>query len=170
MKSLTGSEFEWLRLSLVAGLGEGCRRSKMKLADRAQGRSGGRVRNCWRRWPRPAAVVLDRRRRPTSERELALAVVVFAPWDVARPALEALLDPRQSQASALAAVRTAAGTGRPEAAELLLAGWSGYSPAIRGEVVDALLTRVEYLNALFDAIERGVVPARTSPRRGGPCS
>ena len=69
-------------------------------------------------------------------------MVALAPWDVARPTLEASLDPKQSQALSLAAVRTAAGMGRTEAAELLLAGWSGYSPAVRGEVVDALLTRV----------------------------
>ncbi len=157
MKSLAGSEFQWLRSSLVAGLGEGCRRSKMKLAIVLRGYPAAEAQ-LLSTVIEAGQVVLDPMA-TDQQRELALAVVALAPWEVARPTLEALLDPRQSQPLSLAAVRTAAGMGQAEAPELLLAGWSGYSPAIRGEVVDALSTRVEYLNALLDAIERGVVPA-----------
>jgi putative heme-binding domain-containing protein len=42
---------------------------------------------------------------------------------------------------------------RPEVADLLLAAWSGYSPSVRREVVEALFARADRLPRLLDAIE-----------------
>ncbi len=165
LTSLAGPEFEWLRLSLVAGLGDGCRRSKMKLAIvlKDHPATGAQLLATTNEAGR---IVLDEQA-SDQQRELALAVVASATWEVARPTFAALLEARQSQALALAAVRTAAAMGQADAAELLLAGWSGYSPAIRGEVVDALSMRIEYLGDLLRAIERGQVPVSyvSAPRR-----
>jgi putative membrane-bound dehydrogenase-like protein len=164
MTGAAASGFGRLRLPLVAGLGEGLRRSKSKLAGAVEDDQLATTQ-LLATFAEAGRTALDERA-TDDERELALAVLAFAPWSAARPALETLLDPRQSQALSLAAARTAAGMTRPEAAELLLAGWSGYSPALRGEVVDALSTRTEYFGPLFDAIERGIVPATyVSPTR-----
>ncbi len=148
-----------MQMALVAGLGEGLRRSKKNLADVLEGIPAASA-HVWEKIADAEQSASGRDdSRTEQDCELSLAILVFAPWDQAEPAIASLLAPQRSQALQLAAVRTAVATGRIEATQLLLAGWSGYSPAIRGEVVDALLTRVEYLNALFDAIERGVVPA-----------
>jgi putative heme-binding domain-containing protein len=72
--------------------------------------------------------------------------------------LGALLGPRQStpiQRAALAALARQSDNG---AAGVLIAGWSGDSPALRNEVLDALLSRPSWTQALLQAIERGLVP------------
>jgi putative heme-binding domain-containing protein len=43
---------------------------------------------------------------------------------------------------------------RREVADLLLAAWNSYSPAVRREVVEALFARVDRLPRLLDAIEQ----------------
>src|SRR5262249_13563681 len=47
----------------------------------------------------------------------------------------------------------------PAVADLLLAGWAGYGPALRRETVEALLATPDRANKLLDAIEQGRVPA-----------
>jgi putative membrane-bound dehydrogenase-like protein len=46
-----------------------------------------------------------------------------------------------------------------EAGHVLLASWTSASPAMRNEVLDALLSRAVWTQALLSAIERGEVPA-----------
>ena len=46
-----------------------------------------------------------------------------------------------------------------DAATVLLEGWSSYSPSIRGEVFDALLTRPVWTQSLMTSIEAGDVLA-----------
>ena len=43
--------------------------------------------------------------------------------------------------------------------DMLVGGWSGYSPSIRGEVVDALLSRNDWRGRFLDAIAKGSIPA-----------
>jgi mono/diheme cytochrome c family protein len=43
---------------------------------------------------------------------------------------------------------------RPEVADLLLAAWDGYSPAVRREVVEVLFARADRLPRLLAAIEQ----------------
>jgi len=57
----------------------------------------------------------------------------------------------------MAAVQTLAMRTEPQAADLLLAGWSGYSPAVRREVQEALFARADRLPSLLAAIEKGQV-------------
>ena len=164
MKSLAGSEFEWLRLSLVAGLGDGCRRSKMQLAIVLQGLSGGR-----------GAVAGDRdrggpsRARPEAtdqQRELALAVVALplgeSPDRRSKPC--SIPGNRRRSRWRRSARRPAWGRRkRPTVVGRLVGIFAGDPRRSRRW----LSTRDEYLNALFDAIERGLVPASLRrPARG----
>ncbi|MFV1995781.1 MAG: c-type cytochrome, partial [Verrucomicrobiales bacterium] len=65
-------------------------------------------------------------------------------------------EPAEIQAVAPPAI-SAVGGRRAEVGEVLLEGWEGYSGELRSQVVQLLLARVERLEALFDAIESGLV-------------
>ena len=75
-------------------------------------------------------------------------------------ALLGLLSPRtdsELQQSALARLQT---LDLGQTAEGLLEGWPGYSPALRGPILETLLSRVAWQRALLDAVAAGtIVPA-----------
>src|SRR5262249_52925592 len=58
-----------------------------------------------------------------------------------------------------AAVRALGSHARPEVPDLLLAAWSGYSPTVRREALEALVARPERVAALLGAVERKKVVA-----------
>ncbi|HUG90704.1 MAG TPA: neutral/alkaline non-lysosomal ceramidase N-terminal domain-containing protein [Planctomycetaceae bacterium] len=77
-----------------------------------------------------------------------------------RRALAALLVPQSPPAVQAAAVAALARFRDGKSADALLAGWSGYSPQLRGRVLDALLSRQAWAARLLDGIEDGqVTPA-----------
>ncbi len=73
--------------------------------------------------------------------------------------LSALLNPRHPVGLQQAALRSLRGARTPRTPDALLGGWSRFSPAIRDEAVDALMSRGDWLNKLLDAIKAGRVPA-----------
>ncbi|MBW3599717.1 MAG: HEAT repeat domain-containing protein, partial [Planctomycetes bacterium] len=74
-------------------------------------------------------------------------------------ALGQLLTPRTPAELQSAAVAALARIGSPQAFDTLLAAWRGYSPAIRGDALDAMLSRIEGAQRLLDAVESGALPA-----------
>jgi putative membrane-bound dehydrogenase-like protein len=87
----------------------------------------------------------------------ALQILVHADFTTSKPAFEAALDPRQPQEVQLAAVRALRSTADPGAPAVLLARWSSYTPAVRGEVVSTLSGRAAWAAALLDSVEMGTV-------------
>ncbi|HEX5271387.1 MAG TPA: PVC-type heme-binding CxxCH protein, partial [Gemmataceae bacterium] len=72
--------------------------------------------------------------------------------------LAKLLVPQNSvalQSAALAALARVPGAGAGE----LLAGWKGYTPALRSQVLDLVMSRGAWQRQLLDAAEKGIVPA-----------
>jgi putative heme-binding domain-containing protein len=83
-----------------------------------------------------------------------------------RDRLAGLLRPRVSVAVQQAAIACLGRVNDPRIADLLLAGWKGYSPAIRAAVLDALLSRHEWTGPLLAALEsRRVSPAEIDAAR-----
>ncbi len=74
-------------------------------------------------------------------------------------ALTGLLDARQAIELQRAALRSLRGIRRKDIPGRLLNGWSGYSPAIRTELLDALIGRSDWLSGLLAALEGDRVPA-----------
>lgn len=70
-----------------------------------------------------------------------------------------LLEPKQSADLQLLVVAAIEPSLNPGVADQLLAGWSGYSPALRGRVLDALLSRGPGVKRLLDRVEDGSIPA-----------
>lgn len=106
---------------------------------------------------------------PTGDATARLAAVkLLAYEDFARaaPALAALLTSNDAQPLQLAAVRTLATFAHRDVSKRLLESWASYTPAVREEVLGALLGRRDRVPALLDAMEAKVVSAgQVSPAR-----
>ena len=60
------------------------------------------------------------------------------------------------------AALTALGRAKRDKADvgrILIAGWKGYTPSLRLEVANMLMSRADWIQSLLDAIERGELPA-----------
>ncbi len=103
---------------------------------------------------------------PIAEREAALQLLAYAPPSLGHDTLSKLLGPAQAPPIQAAAVRALSSQRDRDVAELLLSHWRGFSPAVRSEVLDALLRRPERTAQLLVALEsRTVNPAELDPAR-----
>ncbi len=144
------------KLALLDGLGQGLQNSSRSLA------------HLWDEPPpalkeaiahaRPlfeqAVTVSQDTKRPATERIAAIRLLSRGPYVLAASAAPELLNPRTQPEVQLAMVRTLSLHIQPEVADLLLAAWSGYSPAVRREVVESLFARADRLPRLLTALEQ----------------
>jgi putative heme-binding domain-containing protein len=102
-----------------------------------------------------------------AERTAAVRLLAHAPWDAAGLILTRLIEDSDASLSLrLAAIRSLAAHPRPEVAQQLLKNWRSYTPAVRTEVLEALLRRPDRASALLDAVEAGTVrPGDIDPAR-----
>ena len=99
-------------------------------------------------------------------RASAVRLLTYDEFTDARPPLAALLTPSEPQAVQMAAVKALATFTHADVAKTLLAPWAGYTPALREEVLGALLARRERIGPLLAAIETGTVsPVHVSAAR-----
>ena len=142
-------------LEVALGVGEGLKRAGRSLRQSAA--------------PRFVDALLDQGRdtalaeAPLDTRLKATRVLAYDDFAQVREALIALLAPKQPQEIQRAAVMALGSFSQPEVAKLLLSSWRTYTPAIRGEVINALLDARSRIPALLDAIEGGLVPANQVP-------
>lgn len=98
----------------------------------------------------------------------ALALLADRPFAEAREAIVPRLAPTQPQQIQRAAAQALASHPEAEVAELLLANYRAYRPALKAEVLQILLGRPVWQGALLDAVASETVPAGQIPpaRRG----
>jgi putative membrane-bound dehydrogenase-like protein len=98
---------------------------------------------------------------PESERVAATALLGRASGqrDADRAALGKLLTPQTPAALQVAAVTAMARIPGEATAAALLAGWGGYSPSLKSQVLDQLLSRDDGPGHVLRAIEANKVPA-----------
>lgn len=151
----------------VEGLARGMGRRGASLSDflaSLSGRSGSTARtaplqmNVDRLFARLAEQAGDEKL-DRHERLQAVPLLAHAPWSKAEPVLRRLISEGDDRDLRLAAVRALAAHPRKEVASLLLESWTGYTPAIRREVVEALFQRGERLVVLLEQIESGKIHA-----------
>lgn len=92
------------------------------------------------------------------ERVAAAAALAHGPFELAARLADVLVPTTPGDVQ-VAAVRTLSRHTDPGVAELLLKHWPGYGPALRREVLDALLARPERVAKLLEAIESRRVAA-----------
>lgn len=88
-----------------------------------------------------------------AERLSAVRLLALGNAELAQQVLPELLTPQTAPAVQLAAVKSLAAHGTPEAYRALLAAWKTIGPATRAEVVDNLVQSVGGATALLDAIK-----------------
>jgi putative heme-binding domain-containing protein len=71
--------------------------------------------------------------------------------------LTALLVPQTDRTLQAAAVTTIAHLHRADVPHLLLRGWKGYGPELRGQVLDSLFQRDDWVKEMLAALEKGQV-------------
>lgn len=156
-----GSGGEAWKVAVLEGLGQGLQNSQRSL------------RRLWEQ-PPPALKEAVTRARPFFEqaartaadeqrklpaRLAAVRLLASGPFSTAGPALQQLLSPQNPSDVQLAAVRALSAQDHPDVAGKLLAAWTGYSPNLRREVLEALFARADRLRQLLDAVEKKTVLA-----------
>jgi putative membrane-bound dehydrogenase-like protein len=142
--------------ALLEGLGQGLqnsRRNLVKLWEQPPPALKEAVAQVLPFFTEAARVARDPKR-PASERLAAARLLGSGPFATAAPVLKELLAPRNPGEVQLAAVRALSLHNQSKVADILLAGWGGYSPTVRREVLEALFARPERLRVLLDAIEK----------------
>ncbi len=97
----------------------------------------------------PTAAIPDRR--------AAVRLLAFASYDQTASTFTTLLDPGQPLDLQLAAVSAMSELADRKAVLAMLAGWSRYTPALRKEVLDEVMSREDRLGVLVGALERKTV-------------
>ncbi|NRA95318.1 MAG: c-type cytochrome, partial [Planctomycetes bacterium] len=99
---------------------------------------------------------------PTARRVRAVALIgrEAAKRDDDMKTLAGLLAPRCPGALQEAAARRLAALGTPRLPDMLIAGWRGHGPHLRATILDLLLQRPEWAQAIVDAVAAGTVRAR----------
>jgi len=143
--------------AILQGLGIGLQRAGKKLDSSG---AGSEAVTAWLKW---AAEMAARSEAEPEARRQAVELLAFADWSQAEAPLRAALATPAPLDVHLAAVRTLSGFRQEAVSQRLLEAWRGLSPAVRSEVVEALLSRVERLPALLDALEAGTIPAAQLP-------
>lgn len=147
--------------TLLDGLGQGMRNRKKPFSTWWASPPAGAepvMKKLRGRFEKAAAAVQNESA-PAAERVAAARLLAMGPFDLAGPALVEVLGPTSSVDLQVAAVRNLAAHPDSKVSELLLRNWAGYGPAVRREVLDALLTRPEWSLAVLAAIEKKQVSA-----------
>lgn len=90
---------------------------------------------------------------PLTERQTAIRLLAFAPMAVAAESLSPFLSAQTPPQLQSLAVASLAEQSSDNVVEILLSAWSGYSPQVRSNVIDGLLTRSSRIALLLDALE-----------------
>ncbi|MGE3820260.1 MAG: PVC-type heme-binding CxxCH protein, partial [Isosphaeraceae bacterium] len=152
------------RRRMVLSLGLGLKRAgaALPLSEPAQGESERLV----------AALIEDAVRQASqltageSSRLASIALLAAAPLARARGPLVALLDPIQTSAIQVAAIRALSGFNDPSIADRLLSRYRNLTPAARAEAIESLLSREPWTLSLLKASQAGRIDlAQVEPSR-----
>ncbi|HUG90966.1 MAG TPA: PVC-type heme-binding CxxCH protein [Planctomycetaceae bacterium] len=146
-----------LKRLVVGGVGDSLGRRGVSfrslLSAQPHGETRARVESLFK----TAAATADDDGQPLSERQAAAALLAYADDEDSRGVLAGLLDPTAPPPLQTAAVRALDGRTEPAVSDVLLDGWRSYSPQLRRDVVDALVSRAERVAALLDAVAAGAI-------------
>jgi putative membrane-bound dehydrogenase-like protein len=153
-------EAAW-QVAVLQGLGQGLQNSGRPLArlwdepPPALREAVTRVRPVFQQ----AATAARNDKQALGDRLAAVRLLGYGPFTSATEALPGLLAPQEPGELQMAAVRALALHGNPKVAELLLEPWASYSPVLRREVLEALLSRANRVAVLLTALEQKKVLA-----------
>jgi putative heme-binding domain-containing protein len=145
-----------VRLDAAAGLGEGLRTRRTTIEEAIHGPAIDRLFDEASRTAADAAA-------PIELRTTAIHLLGLRGIDPASASLTPLLDSRQPPDVQRAAVSALRGINSPQVATLLLSRWRSYTPALRADVLAAVLAYKNRVPALLDALESHKIPVGEIP-------
>jgi putative heme-binding domain-containing protein len=150
---------------VISGIGDGLKRSGKSLRH-LEGDT--EMRDALDRLLSQAAQTAGDGQVPPEARVAAIQLLTFDSFDRVSATLARQLDSKQPQEVQRAAVKAIASFSQPETAAILLGRWRESAPAIRSEIVLAMLSGSHRIGPLLKAIQDGVIPANQVPfaRRG----
>jgi putative membrane-bound dehydrogenase-like protein len=154
-----------------AGLGDGLRQAGRNLRT-AFPDVNSPASQTVERWLGQARARVTDLKLDSAAREAAIRTLTHEGFAGAKDTLMALLQPREPASVQAAAVKALGGFSDPSVAAVLLEAWSRATPALREELLAALLARKDRIVALLAALESGRVPpgqvsgARRTPLLG----
>jgi putative membrane-bound dehydrogenase-like protein len=111
-----------------------------------------------------ATVALDAKREP-GDRISSVRLLAHASWEQAQPVLVKLFDD-PVQDVRLVAIRSLAAHPQKEVPAILMKTWSSYTPAVRREVLEAMLRQPDRIQFLLGEVEAGrIKPSDIDPQR-----
>jgi putative membrane-bound dehydrogenase-like protein len=145
---------------VVFGIGDGLKRSGKSLRSVAWDAEA--TNHIDRLLSQGARTAADSQASPGA-RTVAIRLLTLDDFDRVNATLATLLESKQPQAVQLAAVAAIGSFTEPETASLLLANWRTATPAIRFEIVFAMLNGRSRLLPFLKAVQSGHIPANQVP-------
>jgi putative membrane-bound dehydrogenase-like protein len=138
---------------LVMGLGKGLRRARSSLSRFVV--TAPAAKNLLAEWITEANQTLENSTSTEEQRKQAIEMLSHAGYQEAGEQLSAMLDSRQTPKVQLTALRVLTGFNETAIPTLLIEAFQNLSPTVRSEMIETLLSRNEWTDKLFDAIEAG---------------
>ncbi|MCA9131823.1 MAG: c-type cytochrome [Planctomycetales bacterium] len=161
LESSPGAQETKVRRVILLGLGEGLRRSRSSLSRYID--ASPTVAKLFGEMLSEAEQTLTDSSASPAQQEQAVEMLAHGAWADVHDSLAAMLDSRQAPSVQLAAAQAVGSFAAEAVPETLLAEWPRLSPAVRGEVVEILLGRQEWSEALLDRIESGQISVAYIP-------
>lgn len=140
---------------VLGALGEGLGRRGASLATLLNdGKLDAQVKQRFEKTIANAIDIAEDEDKALSERVAAIRLLGFVDYGVAGEVLAEVLNPRSSPKVQLAAVEALSRMRHKDVSAALLLNWSGFSPAVRSDVVDALLGSSGRIDSLLNAIKQ----------------
>lgn len=147
-----------VRSSILVALGDGLRRRGMTVARLMQTEKvDSQLQQGLTSLMSNSLTAAKDAERPVAERVAAVRVLAFLDCASCRQSLAELLNPQVDPQLQLAAANSLGQLEHADVPKLLLAGWRSHSPALRREVVEALLRSTDRVGSLLDALQEGTV-------------
>lgn len=149
-----------VQLDVVQGIGDGLKRSGKTLRGTPMQNAAATVVS---QLLDGAAKTAGDVTQPVERRVISISLLAYDEFDRHRELLGRLLEPHEPQEVQRAAVAVLSGFTAADVTELLLAHWRTQTPAVREDVVHALLAVRTRALPLMQAIDHGVLPASQVP-------
>ncbi|MCI0362162.1 MAG: c-type cytochrome [Planctomycetaceae bacterium] len=154
---LQGSQRAAIRYAALAGLGEGLSRRRERLSVKIAELDAD-ARDGVRQLMREAGDLARTDSRPPADRVAALYLVRWTDWSEAHGVLLSALEPVEPREVQQGALRVLATFNETQVAAECIARWKRFTPPLREESVNVLLSRPLWHEALIAALENGDIP------------
>ena len=161
LASVGGTDLDGVALrEVISGIGEGLKRSSKSLRRAGLTDDAAQVVD---RVLTKAAQTAGDGAHSIEARSTAIRLLTFDDFSNAKAPLAGLLDTNQPQDLQRAAITAIGSFTTPDAVPLLLANWKTQTPAVRADVVAAMLSVRTRALPLLQAVESGVIAANQIP-------